>query len=458
VDQTNDAGRIMSFLDAELRNTNPESRYFGICYLALIVFFQAAGWGFAAYRALALVAMLLLVGTAALVSWRPNLAVARRIGSILPGCMLAASLAPIVDAWRSAAAGHRVRLLDSLIVACVIITVFLLTCVPRLRDRSAFRIAAVPVLLASLLIPLANLVSGLAVYKLGLVAATTAEAARVMWSGLNPYDVQIDSYGASIVHDMAYGGYKYLPGMSIVYGPLTLLTGARSIILTNAILYIAIAASVFCLSRRLAGKATYFPILLFLSSPIIAVQALAEGATDAAPILSVLLAFLQWGRSSFLAGILIGLSLSMKPVPALFAATLLLPSKKAEWWRYVMGIVVGALPALPYLAWSPRNFIDNVFIFNMIRPPDPTTWRFDASVWAGHVAIVVSGLTWAALCLWCLAARAGLMARLYAFFVIMVGVLLAAPSDHDNYALWWTPVLVILLATLGAQPRPPVTA
>jgi hypothetical protein len=99
-----------------------------------------------------------------------------------------------------------------------------------------------------------------------------------MWSGLNPYDVQIDSYGASIVHDMAYGGYKYLPGMSIVYGPLTLLTGARSIILTNAILYIAIAASVFCLSRRLAGKATYFPILLFLSSPIIAVQALAEGA------------------------------------------------------------------------------------------------------------------------------------------------------------------------------------
>jgi cytochrome c-type biogenesis protein CcmH/NrfF len=50
------------------------------------------------------------------------------------------------------------------------------------------------------------------------------------------------------------------------------------------------------------------------------------------------------------------------------------------------------------------------------------------------------------------------MARLYAFFVIMVGVLLAAPSDHDNYALWWTPVLVILLATLGAQPRPPVTA
>jgi hypothetical protein len=266
VDQTNDAGRIMSFLDAELRNTNPESRYFGICYLALIVFFQAAGWGFAAYRALALVAMLLLVGTAALVSWRPNLAVARRIGSILPGCMLAASLAPIVDAWRSAAAGHRVRLLDSLIVACVIITVFLLTCVPRLRDRSAFRIAAVPVLLASLLIPLANLVSGLAVYKLGLVAATTAEAARVMWSGLNPYDVQIDSYGASIVHDMAYGGYKYLPGMSIVYGPLTLLTGARSIILTNAILYIAIAASVFCLSRRLAGKATYFPILLFLSA------------------------------------------------------------------------------------------------------------------------------------------------------------------------------------------------
>ena len=63
-------------------------------------------------------------------------------------------------------------------------------------------------------------------------------------------------------------------------------------------------------------------------------------------------------------------------------------------------------------------------------------------------------LTWASLCLWCFVARAGLRARLYAFFVITVAVILAAPSDHDNYVLWWTPVLVILLGTLGAQPLP----
>jgi len=451
------AGRILNFLYMELKNTSLESRYFGSFYLVGIMFFEATGWHFGVYRSLALVAMPLLVLTATFVSRRPDLAVVRWISTVLPGCTLAASLVPIRDAWRSAYAGHRVRALDSLIVGCVIITVFLLTCVPRLRDRPAFRNAAILVLLGSLLIPLANIVSGLAVYKLDMIAGTTAQAARAMWSGLNPYDLQIDVYGADLADNTTYGGYKYLPGMPIVYGPLVLLTGARSILLTNAILCTVMAAAIFCLSRKLAGEAKYFAILLFLSTPIVSVQALTEGATDVAPVLLVLMAFLQWGRSSFLAGVLIGLSLSMKPVPALFAATLLFPSKREEWWRYVLGIVLGALPALPYLAWSPQSFINNVFFFNVIRPPDPTTWRFHAPDWAGRVAVMASVLAWVSLCLWCFAVRAGLRARLYAFFMITVGVVLAAPSDHDNYALWWTPVLVILLATLGAQPRPPVT-
>jgi hypothetical protein len=451
--QPHRARRILNFLSTELEKTSLEARYFGSFYLVAIMVFELTGWSFGAYRSLALMAMLLLVLTATFMSWRPNLAVVRWIRTVLPGCMLAVSLVPFRDAWRSLYAGHRVRALDSLIVGCVIMAVFLLTCVPRLRDRPAFRNAAILVLLGALLIPLANIVSGLAVYKLDLVAGTTAEAARAMWAGLNPYDVRLDYYGATIVHDAAYGGYKYLPGMPILYGPLIILTGARSVLLTNAVLCTATAAAVFCLSRKLAGEARYFPILLFLSTPIVSVQALAEGATDAAPILLVLVAFLQWGRSSFLAGVLIGLSLSMKPVPALFAAMLLVPSEKEEWGHYIAGIVLGALPVLPYLAWSPRSFLNNVVFFNLIRPPDSTTWRYHAPVWAGRVAMMASVLTWVSVCLWCFVARVGLRARLYAFFVITLGVILAASSDHDNYALWWTPVLVILLGTLGARPR-----
>ena len=361
----------MNFFDTALKETSSEGKYLGSIYLALIIFFFAATWGHPFYRALALVAILLVVLTAALVSRRPDLAVAHWISTALPGCALAASLVPIIDAWRSAWAGHHVRALASLIVGCVIITVFLVTRVPRLWSPPAFRNAVVLVLFSALLIPLAHFASGLARYQLDVVATTTADAARAMWSGLNPYDLHIDAYGANLVEDVTYGGYKYLPGMPIVYGPLVLLTGARSILLTNAVLCTAIVATIFYLSRRLTGTASYFAILLFLSTPIVSEEALAEGETDVAPILLVLMAFLQWERSSFLAGLLVGLSLSMKPVPALFAATLLFPTRRAEWGRYLLGIVLGASPILPYLVWSPRNFANNIFFFNVIRPPIP---------------------------------------------------------------------------------------
>ena len=266
----------MNFLDTALKDTSPESRYFGSLYLGVIIFFHAAGWNFGIYRSSTLAAILLLALSAAFVVRRPGLAVARWICAVLPHSSLAASLVPFLYAVRSAITGHHVRVLDSLIIGCVIVTVFLLTRVPRLRDRPAFRNTAVLVLLAPLLIPLANIASGLIVHDFGDIATTTAEAARAMWSGFNPYELQIDLYGAYIVHDTAYSGYKYLPGMPLVYGPLVFLVGVRSIIPLNAILYGTVGAAIFGLSRKLTGEARYFAILLFLSTPIISESALAR--------------------------------------------------------------------------------------------------------------------------------------------------------------------------------------
>jgi hypothetical protein len=311
------------------------------------------------------------------------------------------------------------------------------------------------VLVGSLLIPLSNIVPGLAGYGLYDIATTTADAARAMWAGLNPYDLPIDIGGAEFVHNNAYSGYKYLPTLAIFYGVFGFFLGIRGIVTANIVLYAAMAVAIFCLCRRLAGQASWLAVVLFLCTPINSVESLANGATDIAPVFLVLMAFLLWGRSSFLAGILFGLSISMKPVPGIFAATLCIPLNRAEWWRYLLGIVVGALPALPYFVWSPNSFIDNVFFFNMIRPSDTTTWRHYAPAWAGQAAMIASLLVFAGLTAWCLVARAGLLARLYAFFGVTLAVLLAAPSDHDNYAIWWTPVLIILLGTLGARAGEP---
>src|SRR3954447_16435025 len=152
-------------------------------------------------------------------------------------------------------------------------------------------------------------------------------------------------------------------------------------------------------------------------------QPCAMGATDVAPVLLILVAFIKWNRYPLLTGLLIGLSLSMKPIPAAFAASLCGPLRKEEWRPYIQGILLGLLPALPFLVWSPQNLIHNAFVFNVIRPADSTTWRFYAPAWAGQVASVAALLTWMGISLWCLVARAGLKARLCAFVLVVLGIL-----------------------------------
>ena len=429
---------------------------FGSIYLMLITLFSTAGWGHGVYRSLALLATLALALTAAIVSHWPESVTVRQVYKILPRFALAVGLVPISVGLLSIDTAQHVRAFECLVVGCVIIAGLLRACTQDLRDRPKLQYAATLILLASLLIPLVNILSGMVAPKLLDIATTTADAARAMMSGINPYNLNIDAAGANLVGDTAYGGYKYLPAMSGLYAPFVLLGGDKGIIFANAILYASTAIAIFYLCRKLTDQAGYLGIILFLSSPVISEQTLAMGATDIAPVLLILLAFFQWERSSFLVGLFIGLSLAMKPVPALFAATLLIPLKREERWRYALGIVCGAMPVVPYVIWSPQSFFKNVLLFNVIRPADSTSWRYYAPSWAGYIATIGSMTAWVAFSVWCSVARTSLRARLYAFVFVILGILLAAPNSHDNYAIWWAPVLVSLLMTVGGGTGAPV--
>ncbi|HXP30955.1 MAG TPA: hypothetical protein VN832_07680 [Stellaceae bacterium] len=278
------------------------------------------------------------------------------------------------------------------------------------------------------------------------VATTTLAAGTAMVAGENPYLLPLDSVAASNPATAAFAGYKYLPIMPLVYLPLGLPFGARGLLATNLLLQLGIVFLVARLAREAANGATgLLAATLYLAVPLAIQQVLAKGATDLAAVLPLLAALWLVERNSWLCGLALGLSIAAKPLPGLLLLPCLLPPRAGGIWRYAAGIAVGLLPILPYALWSPAALFDNVVRFNALRLPDSTSWLAIVPAGAAPARIALALLVIAVgAYVWryppALAGRAGLGAM-----VTLAGVL-ASPSAHHNYQLWWLPFYCVLLA------------
>lgn len=280
------------------------------------------------------------------------------------------------------------------------------------------------------------------------MATTTLAAGHAMLSGQNPYVLPIDPELGG-----AFGGYKYLPVMPAIYLPLGLALGARGILVTNMLLQTATVASMLHLGRRIESRtASAVAVAVYLSLPLVMQQLFAKGATDLAAVVPLLVAFIAFERSDFLSGLCVGLSVAAKLFPGTAFVPCLLPRGGAARLRYGAGIVVGLLPILPYAVAAPRAFYDNIILFNAIRPPDSTSWL----AFAPEGAAVAARSIFAALALavtvhvWRrppdVAERCALAAAL------TLAAILAAPTAHHNYQLWWLPFYALALGTALVRP------
>ncbi len=428
----------------------PEAVGLGAAFVALATLFNTAGWGHGDDRALVLIAMLVLTMVSAKVRGRPGGVASGPLRAVLPWLAMALALVPAIDGFASIRGVHHMRVFDGFETALVLFTAGLSAAYPDVLETRRGKLMAVLGLVGALLVPAANLVSGLVVPKLLDIGTTTADAARAVATGLNPYVLRLDTVGAALVHDARFGGFKYLPAMPLLYLPFVRTLGDPGILVLNGLLWAGMAVAVLLLSRRLSGACRPMVVVLLACTPVVAVESLALGATDVAPMLVLLGAFLAWGRSDWLAGLLVGLSLSMKLTPAILALPLFVPSRVPGAVRYGAGILVGLLPVVPYLAWAPRAMFDNVVVFNIIRVPDLSSWRFHAPGWTGPAAIGAAALVWGGFGLWCVLGRVGLAGRLYALVAVVIVVLLSASSSHDNYSIWWMPLLALLVGVQGA--------
>ncbi|HKR20228.1 MAG TPA: hypothetical protein VJS41_08810 [Stellaceae bacterium] len=281
------------------------------------------------------------------------------------------------------------------------------------------------------------------------MATTTLAAGHAMLAGQNPYVLPIDPELSG-----AFAGYKYLPVMPAIYLPLGLALGARGVLVTNLLLQAATVALMLRLGRRVGGyRIGFVATALYLSLPLVAQQLFAKGTTDLAAIVPLLLAFIAFERSDFLSGLCVGLSVATKLFPGAVFAPCLLPPGTGARVRYGLGIVCGMLPILPYALAAPSAFYDNIILFNAIRPPDSTSWLAFAPEGAALVArsIFVALALAVAIHVWRRAPD--LTTRCALAAALTLAVILAAPTAHHNYQLWWLPFYALALAAALTRPH-----
>jgi hypothetical protein len=290
-------------------------------------------------------------------------------------------------------------------------------------------------------------------------ATTTLAAGEVLREGGNPYAAPLDAAAREQTGEARFAGYKYLPLTLLAYLPLGAGLAERGIVLTNLLLHLATPWLIFRLASAMAGGAAgSLAALLYLALPLVPFQLFAKGVTDPVAVLPLLAALLLVERSAVLAGLAIGLSLSAKLLPGALLLPCCLPAAPRARIAYAVGLGLGLLPITPFLAWAPAALIDNIMVFNLIRPADSTSWLFAAPPLA-------AGLAHAALALFYVGAFAvvwrrppGLAGRAGLAVMLILAALLAAPAAHHNYQLWWLPLLAALLGAALAPERLPSPA
>ena len=92
------------------------------------------------------------------------------------------------------------------------------------------------------------------------------------------------------------------------------------------------------------------------------------GNSEAFIILMMVLALYYWDRKPFLAGLLLGVSLSMKHFGVLFLPVLICGSRDLREGLRRLGYVllIPAALSLPFFVWHPEGFVKSIF-FNVVR-------------------------------------------------------------------------------------------
>ena len=278
------------------------------------------------------------------------------------------------------------------------------------------------------------------------IGAMTQEAAKMLFTQFqNPYQSTTLNV---LLPQPGYGGFKYGPIMILGYLPSAFFpqSGYK---MMNA-LYLAFSLGClgylswqqgFARVRNLATVA--FVLTLALIPRRVGHELFLIGANDILPILLLLLSMVFLKRSNNLwAGLFAGLSFSAKFSPAVFLIALLVRKDFRE--KFFLGVGVGLIPNLFFLAWDSRSFIRNVFLFNAVKICDSTSLYSITPTPLHYIFSVIQ-----------LGACVGFWARSFfrrleltelttSFILLLIIIVATYRQVHANYLIWFIPFLALI--------------
>jgi Glycosyltransferase family 87 len=337
----------------------------------------------------------------------------------------------------------RTHAVESALIACIALTFAIDFPDGNRRWISAARHARWLCVAAMLLVCFANAVLKPKVFD---IADTSVSAVKALSSELNPYKLNIDEFGKSNTGDKRFTGYKYSPLLPIVYLPAVTLFGRTGVLISNSIALLLTTLTVRALCRRILSGDGVWAAVLFLATPLVGMSVLVYQVNDLLAMLPICAAFLVWNsRRPGLAGLLIGVSASIKILPAPIAGAALLPRDLGAARRFVIGVIVGLIPIFLFTALDPLAFFNNVILFEIVRPPFQSSWLLHmppGMIWLLRIAFFVSVLAMVS----ALLIRDASIDRRMIVYIILICLLLATSQiNQDYYWLWWLPLFIPLL-------------
>jgi hypothetical protein len=247
----------------------------------------------------------------------------------------------------------------------------------------------------------------------------------------------------------SFMAYRYGPLMILTYLPFVCLFGKAGIYICHIFLLLCLVL----LFPRIVGKKRgssggfpyYFALFFFLISPHLSWNIFKLSANDLLAIFYPFLSVWLMKRGNYIAsGLVLGIALGVKLLPAaLFVPVLFLaPKRRAVCAAFAAGVLIWNIPPL---LTCPKGFICNYYLFNFIRPTDSTSFvHFLPAAWKAMFKFAIAPLLFLATLYLFLLRRA---ISFWGYLIIVLALAFATgPIFHNNYLVWFVPVLYIYLA------------
>ncbi len=263
---------------------------------------------------------------------------------------------------------------------------------------------------------------------------------------------RITAPGCEYAHALlAVVGYRYGPAMIAAYVPLIGALGRGGEYVTHLLFLLAILGALAVLLRPLSREGLLMACVVLLGQSVLRWDTLYESDCDLIPTAMMLWALVAFEKGRFgAAGALAALTLAAKVFPAVFLLPLLIQDRR--------GRAAGAFLAVSALSWGPAFAVDgvgvwdNVFRFNLERAGDSTALSFFAPP-AVMLAVRLGVVASCALAFWRFVLRPGAFEPM-AFVAFCMGPFFVfSKVFHNNYLVWWLPVVGVVLARALTAPR-----